>query len=133
MADIYVDTGDGEIAVSAIDIDDIVRLNSSTYSNLTGSGSTLLWYTGRPATKLLIYAKDTVTSQVHIVEVLACLAGTTPYHVIYGDLATGSNIISITVDYGLVSGTNYLRVYAGPAGASYANATNIRVFGYGIA
>jgi hypothetical protein len=125
MADIYVDTGSGNVAISQIDIDDIVRLNTNTISNVTTGGAQLLYFTTRTVSKAIIYAKDNSTGRIHTLEILTTLDGTTPYHVVYGEIETGSKIINITVDYGLVSGTNYLRVYATPVNT---NSTTLRVF-----
>lgn len=128
MADIYVDTGSGNVAISQIDIDDIVRLNTNTISNVTTGTAQLLYFTTRTVSKAIIYAEDNTTGEVHSMEILTTLSGTTPYHVIYGETITGltpSKIIDITVDYGLVSGTNYLRVYATPVNT---NSTTLRVF-----
>lgn len=127
MADIYVDTGSGDVSISQIDIDDIVRLNTNTLTNITSGSSQILYYSGRTVTKAVIYAKDNTTGAVHTVELLTTLSGTTPYYALYGEILTASKIIDITVDYGTVPGVsgNWLRVNADPVNT---NSTTIRVF-----
>lgn len=113
MADIFVDSGTSSSSVGLIDIDDVVRLNTNSLTAITSTSPQLIWYTARSNVKLMIYAKT--STAVHSVEVNAVQIGGAVYHAVYGELTSGSSLFTVTVDYGLVSGVNYMRVYVTPA------------------
>ena len=127
MADIFVDSGTSSSSVGLIDIDDIVRLNTNSLPAITSTSPQLIWYTTRSNVKLMIYAKT--STAVHSVEVNAVQIGGTVYHAVYGELASGSNLFTVTVDYGLVSGVNYMRVYVTPASVT---STDFVAFGISV-
>lgn len=127
MADIFVDSGTSSSSVGLIEIDDIVRLNTNTLSNITSIDPQLVWYTPKANVKLMIYAKT--STAIHSLEVNAVQIGGAVYHAVYGELTSGSSLFTVTVDYGLVSDVNYMRVYVTPASTT---STTFVAFGISV-
>jgi hypothetical protein len=145
---LYVDAGSNEVGVNTLtpayplDVNGIINTNSSVLCNdliidsevtyntetttVTAIGTaTNISATGRTVQKVVIRARDNVTSEVHCLEALAFRQGTSAYLTTYAEMYTGAAALATFTADVLVGSPNIIRILATlPVGA---NSTTFKV------
>jgi hypothetical protein len=116
-----LDTTD-DATFSQVTVDGVSTYNSQS-TTTTATTATAISSTTRPSQKAVIKAIDNVTGEVHMLEALAFLKGTTAYLTTYAEMYSNAALATFTAD---VSG-GLLRILATPASTNSMTFTVARI------
>jgi len=110
----------GDLTADSITVDGGVSSFNSQTTTTTSTATVQISSTTKKSQKVVIYITDNVTTEVHAVEALAMLKGTTAYLTTYGEMYSASALATFTADVSAGS----LRILATPASS---NSTTFQV------